>query len=51
MDRPRIRFLPAFFTILAIVLAVAVLLRIQRYAHREDAGTRAAGPAAKVVWK
>jgi hypothetical protein len=46
MDRPRIRFLPTFFTILAIVLAVAVVLRIHTYAHREDAGTAAAGPTA-----
>lgn len=37
MERPRIGFLPAFFTVLIAVFAIAVALRVQRYSERIDA--------------
>ncbi len=38
MDRPRIRFLPLFFTLLIVAFAVAVAMRIHRYAGSVSAG-------------
>lgn len=40
MDRPRLPFLPTFFVVLAAVFAIAVTLRIRRYAKSEEGALR-----------